>query len=126
MVDDQTRAAMFAAAITIQQHSLSLHLPIEDEFEDLNAVDEEEIEQHDEQTEVNTSQIMHLGSLVLVVAAMLPPPATGSTIRGPYNQYQKCTQFFVASLEWPDRQFRHEYQSVSAFFRMVSRTEPSH
>jgi len=85
MVDDQTRAAMFAAAISLQQHALSLYLPIEDEFRDLDALAGEETEEHDDPTETDAPQIMYLGSLASVVAATLPPP--GSTSRGPYNQY---------------------------------------
>jgi hypothetical protein len=30
--------------------------------------------------------------------------------RGPYNQWQKCREFFDTSLSWPDRDFRHEYR----------------
>ena len=111
MADDQTRAVMLAAAITLQQHALSFNLPIEAEFEDLDTLTVEEIEEHDEQTETDASQIMYLGSLVSVVASTLP--SSSPTSRGPYNQYHKCTQFFTASLVWPDQQFRHEYRSVS-------------
>jgi hypothetical protein len=111
MVDDLTRVALFAAAIALQQCALSLHLSTEDELEDLDILTEEEIEEY-EQAEMDACQLIYLGSLILVVAATLPP---GSTSRGPYNQYQKCTQFFVASLGWPDRQFRHEYRSVTVF-----------
>lgn len=119
MVDDQARAAMFVVATTLQQCALSSYLPIEDGFEDMDASTEEEIEEieeHNEQTEADTFQAMYLGSLVLVIAATLPSPS--STSRGPYNQYQKCTQFFVVSMGWPGRQFRHEYQSES-FFSVV-------
>ena len=121
MVDDQSRAAMFVAAVTLQQCALSSYLLIEDKFGDLGASTEEE---HDEQAETDTSQVMSLGSLVSVVAAVSPPRAPGSTRQGPYNQYQKCTQFFTISLEWPDRQFRHEYRSVTAFPIAALRSKP--
>jgi hypothetical protein len=124
MVDDQTRVALLAAATALQQSALSLHLSTEDELEDLDILTEEEIEEY-EQTETDASQLMYMGSLISVVAATLPPP--GSTSRGPYNQYQKCTQFFVASLGWPDRQFRHEYRLVTGVFSMaVLKFESSH
>ena len=110
MADNQTLAAIFAAATALQQHTLLSYLPIEDEFEDLDVPTEEETEEYDKQTEMDASQIMYLGSLVSIVTAALPPP--GSTSRGPYNQYQKCTQFFTVSMEWPDQEFRHEYRSV--------------
>ena len=117
MVDDETRAAIFTTAIALQQHALSLNLPIDDGFEDLAALTEEEIEEHDRETEMEASQVMYLGNLVSIVAATLPPP--DSTGRGPYNQYQKCTQFFTVSMGWPDRQFRHEYRSETIFFAAV-------
>ncbi|KAG2128662.1 uncharacterized protein EDB93DRAFT_153247 [Suillus bovinus] len=40
--------------------------------------------------------------------------------RGPYNQWQKCTEFFEISMCWPDRDFRHEYRvSRPTFDRLV-------
>jgi len=114
MVDDETRAAMLAAAITLQQHALSSYLPIGDEFGELATLTEEEIEEHDRQTEMDASQLMYLGSIVSIIAATLPPHSSAS--RGPYNQYQKCTQFFAVSMQWPDRQFRHEYRSATVPF----------
>lgn len=38
--------------------------------------------------------------------------------RGPYNQWQKYTEFFEISMTWPDRDFRHEYR---CFFFCVCR-----
>ena len=75
---------MFVAAIALEQHALSLHLPIGAKFENLDVLTDEETEDHDEQTETDGSQ-------------------SCTTSRDPYNQYQKCTQFSAASLVWPDR-----------------------
>lgn len=30
--------------------------------------------------------------------------------RGPYDQIEKCTEYFEKSLQWPEREFRHEYR----------------
>jgi hypothetical protein len=35
---------------------------------------------------------------------------SGPSSRGPYNQWQKCQEFFDISLSWPDRHFRYEYR----------------
>ena len=112
MVDNQTRAMTLAAAIILQQYALSSHLSMMAGFEDTDSTDEEGIGELDDQIET-ASEIMYLGSLVSVAAATLPPP--NPTSRGPYNQFEKCTQFFGVSMGWPDRQFRHEYRSVIIF-----------
>lgn len=45
-------------------------------------------------------------------------------LRGPYNQWQKCNEFFELSLSWPDRDFRHEYRmGRTTFDRLVHMLE---
>jgi len=51
---------MFATAITLQQHALSLHLPIWDEFEDLDTLTEEGIEEYGMRIETDSAQISTL------------------------------------------------------------------
>jgi len=57
IVDVQTPVAVFATAIALQQRTLSLHLPILDEFEDLDTLTEEGIEEYDVRTETDASRI---------------------------------------------------------------------
>lgn len=35
---------------------------------------------------------------------------SGDGSRGPYDQFQKCHQFFDIALAWPDRHFRHKFR----------------
>lgn len=108
MADDNTLATMFASAAALQQLALSLHLLVDDEFQGIGTSTEEGELEYDEEIEADASQIMYLGGLISVAGAI--SPSTRSTSRGPYNQFQKCTDWFVLSLQWPDRQFRHEYR----------------
>lgn len=110
MADDHTRAVTLMAAIVLQQHALLSHLSTVAESEDMDLTDKEETEEHNEEMDT-AAQIMHLGNLISITA--VGSPSSGSTSRGPYNQYEKCVQFFGISMGWPDRQFRHEYRSVA-------------
>jgi hypothetical protein len=113
MANNNTQATLFAMANIFQQLALSLYLPIEDEFSGLETLNEDEITEHDLDTQTDALQVMYLGTLLSVIAATSPSP--GPTVRGPYNQYVKCTEFFIKSLGWPEREFRHEYRSVMIF-----------
>jgi len=65
MVDVQTRVAMSATVVTL----LSLRLPIWDEFEGLDTLTEEGIEEHDMRTETDASQV----SILRVVGELNRP-----------------------------------------------------
>ena len=114
MANNNTHATLFAMANIFQQLALSLYLPIEDGFSDLETLNEDEIAEHDLDAQTDGLQIMYLGALLSVIAATSPSPSP--TVRGPYNQYQKCTEFFIKSLGWPDKEFRHEYRYVIIFY----------
>lgn len=52
--------------------------------------------------------LRRLGIDLLAVASAMDPRGP----RGPYNQYEKCHEFFNKALAWPDRDFRNEFRYV--------------
>ena len=53
-----------------------------------------------------------------VAAAMLPDSESlNDSSRGPYNQYDKCWEFFDKAMRWPDRDFRHQFRCASTISR---------
>ena len=60
---------------------------------------EDSVEQDNQQTSrffARASAGLHALSIIL-----------SNLSRGPYNQLQKCKDFFEVSMSWPDRDFRH-------------------
>lgn len=66
-----------------------------------------EHEDFDDEANQRISHFFHGTSMGLrALSLMLSGPGS----RGPYNQWQKCEEFFDVSMSWPDRDFRHEYR----------------
>lgn len=79
-------------------------LLVDDGFDDIDVQDWQlELQQMQE-------MLRQQGYAAAAIAAIL----SGDGSRGPYNQFQKCTEYFDNSLGWPDRDFRFEYRYASS------------
>ncbi|KAG1827921.1 hypothetical protein EV424DRAFT_1555011 [Suillus variegatus] len=66
-----------------------------------------EHEDFDDEANQRISRFFHGTSMGLCALSLM---LSGPGSRGPYNQWQKCEEFFDVSMSWPDRDFRHEYR----------------
>ncbi|KAK2466620.1 hypothetical protein APHAL10511_000878 [Amanita phalloides] len=62
------------------------------------------------------------GATLLGFAASL----SGDGSRGPYDQFEKCHQFFDIALGWPDRHFHHKFRiGHPTFDHLIQLLEPN-
>jgi hypothetical protein len=60
----------------------------------------------DDEVNQRMSRFFHGTSVGLHALSLM---LSGPDSCGPYNQWQKCEEFFDISMSWPDRDFRYEY-----------------
>ncbi|KAF8068082.1 hypothetical protein FPV67DRAFT_1171459 [Lyophyllum atratum] len=106
---------LHAQALLIREQS------IEYDDDDNFDGDEDDLDREIHETGVDAQLLQQLGNDALALSQVL---GSSRGPRGPYDQIEKCTEYFTAALGWPDKEFRHEFRlGRQTFDRIVTLLE---
>ncbi|KAF8154497.1 hypothetical protein B0H34DRAFT_716744 [Crassisporium funariophilum] len=92
---------LHAQALLMREQSIGY-----DDDDDFNG-DDDDFNRELHETGVDAQLLQRLGNDSLALSQVF---GGSRGPRGPYDQIEKCTEYFTTALGWPDKEFRHEFR----------------
>lgn len=94
-------------ALLTRQQSLGFEDDPQASDDDDDAVEADPFGDTMDESTLDANFLQQISTDTIIFAYLL---SDSDNKRGPYNQIQKCADYFKVSLSWPDREFRHEFR----------------